>query len=286
MLPRLDTCGLVHAEIRKEKDKHGNEVGNAKYNITILDIWELNKEYYSCPPERQDSLDPSLILVHENVQACPPNKPRLSAKAAKPVRENVQVRAQAELAKKEKERVKISLKEEEESASLSSPALIVWNRWFEAQGYELKRDWTKTERERCIALAEMNIDLTPKLMNEVREWAQAKQSFLRNDWALKNLINALPDYFKQTTPEASKPQPEMPELTEEEAEELVLWTDDPSGAIALHGTIEQMTRSGVLKRVPRWKAVGYDQPGAYHFTAQEEAEYEQLTSLPELARAG
>jgi predicted transcriptional regulator len=44
MLPRLHLCALINAEIKREKDKYGNEVGNPKYYITILDIWELNRE--------------------------------------------------------------------------------------------------------------------------------------------------------------------------------------------------------------------------------------------------
>lgn len=281
MLPRLDTCGLVHAEIRKEKDKHGNEVGNAKYNITILDIWELNKEYYSCPPERQDSLDPSLILVHENVQACPRNKPSLSTKAAKPVHENVQVRAQAERAKKEKERIKTSLKEEEESASLSSPALSIWNLWCEAQGYIVKRDWTKIEKERCITLATMckeaSIDLTPKLMNEVREWAQAKQSFLRNDWALKNLINALPDYFKYASSVTQQlTMPELPALTAEEAAQEVLWSKTPG---KIGSDIASFWR--ILEWMPKSEACKHYYSEDSAFSTEEIEQYEQLAGQQE-----
>jgi hypothetical protein len=73
MLPRLHKCGLIHAEIRKEKDSKGEEFGNPKYNITILDLWEINRQYYSCPPNGRDKLDPSLTLVHEKCQSCPPN---------------------------------------------------------------------------------------------------------------------------------------------------------------------------------------------------------------------
>ncbi len=138
---------------------------------------------------------------------------------------------------------KISNKEEE-SASLSSPALSVWNIWCEAQGYKLERDWTKTERERCIALADMcekgKITLTPQLMNEVREWAQAKQSFLRNDWALKNLINALSDYFKQDKATTSG------QTEQEDLDKLVLHTryriyEDFAASVGVWFLFEEMT---------------------------------------------
>lgn len=162
---------------------------------------------------------------------------------------------------------------EEESASLSSPALSVWNLWCEAQEYTVKRDWTKTEQAHCETLAKMNIDLTPKLMNDAREWAQAKQSFLRNNWALKNLINALPDYLKEVQACAQQPtRAELPALTEQEASRLVLWTKTPGkigNDIASFWTI--------LKWMPESEArkYHYRQDGA--FSAEEIEQYEQLS---------
>jgi hypothetical protein len=74
MLPRLHKCGLIHAEVKREKGKDGKEKGNAKYHITILDIWELNRQFFSCPLNERDLLDPSLVLVHEKTQTCSPNE--------------------------------------------------------------------------------------------------------------------------------------------------------------------------------------------------------------------
>src|SRR5438445_3067035 len=51
MLPRLHKCGLIHAEIRRERGKDGKEKGNAKYHITIPDIWELNRKYFASSAE-------------------------------------------------------------------------------------------------------------------------------------------------------------------------------------------------------------------------------------------
>ncbi len=175
---------------------------------------------------------------------------------------------------------------EEESASLSSPALSIWNIWCEAQGYELKRDWTKTERERCIALADMcekgKITLTPQLMNEVREWAQAKQSFLRNDWALKNLINALPDYFKDTS-SAVVQQQEMPEPTGKNASELVLWSRTMSPIITMmargENSVEDHARYlDLMTHEEAWE-YGYDHPNARHYTSAEIEQYKQLSQM-------
>jgi hypothetical protein len=93
MLPRLHDCGLVHAEIRREKGKDGKDKGNAKYHITIPDIWELNRQFFASSEEQQAAMDPSLKLAHQmdrsktcpsNGQACPPNEPSLLTKKAKP----------------------------------------------------------------------------------------------------------------------------------------------------------------------------------------------------------
>jgi len=107
MLPRLHECGLIHAEIRREKGRDGKEKGNAKYHITIPDIWELNRKYFESSPEEQEEMDPSLKLVHQmdkkssppNGQACPSNGPSLSTKRAKVGSSNGQVQAQVERAK-------------------------------------------------------------------------------------------------------------------------------------------------------------------------------------------
>lgn len=110
MLPRLHKCGLIHAEIKREKDKKGKEIGNPKYHITILDIWELNRAYFAAPMEARVKLDPSLELVHEkeqdlakpvhkNVQACSPNNTSLFTKKNKVVPFGEQVQAQIERAK-------------------------------------------------------------------------------------------------------------------------------------------------------------------------------------------
>jgi hypothetical protein len=103
MLPRLHGCGLVHAEIRREQDK-----GNAKYHITIPDIWELNRQFFASSAEQQVAIDPSLNLVHQmdksqtcppNGQTCPPNEPSLSTKRAKPVHQTDKFSAMNEPAK-------------------------------------------------------------------------------------------------------------------------------------------------------------------------------------------
>lgn len=114
MLDRLRICGLAQTEIKREKDKSGQEVGNPKYHITILDIWELNKLYFSSTPEARAKLDPSLKLVHEKRQdtdkkpvhqirqdrgTCSPNDTSLFTKRDKPVPFGEQGQAQNERAK-------------------------------------------------------------------------------------------------------------------------------------------------------------------------------------------
>jgi hypothetical protein len=118
----------------------------------------------------------------------------------------------------------------------------------------------------------------------VREWAQAKQSFLRNDWALKNLINALPDYFQQVSSAVTR-QSEMqdlPELTAEEAKTLVLWSRHPSKIITMMGRGENTIEDHYtfLSWMPHSDAreYGYDSPQARRYTAKEIERYKQLTS--------
>lgn len=129
MLPRLHTCGLIHSEVRKEKGKDGKEKGNAKYHITIPDIWELNRQFFACSPQEQEKMDPSLKLVrfreqvsvnpvHENEQACSPNNTRLFTKTNKPVLFREQTQAQLERAKDSiKDTLKKDRKKEEPTSS-------------------------------------------------------------------------------------------------------------------------------------------------------------------------
>lgn len=67
MLPRLHDAGLIHAEVRREKARNGREKGNSKYHISIVDIWEVNRLFFSCSPDEQDKLSalPSAQLVQE-----------------------------------------------------------------------------------------------------------------------------------------------------------------------------------------------------------------------------
>ena len=136
MLPRLHTCGLIHAEVRREKGRDGKAKGKAKYAITILDIWELNQAFYACPHDQRDALDPSLSLftktnkvegefVHENEQVCSPNDTTSFTKQNNVVHENEQSRALNKPAKpshgtsKDVSKKNLSQDREKERASLS-----------------------------------------------------------------------------------------------------------------------------------------------------------------------
>lgn len=110
MIPRLHICGLIHAEVRKEKGRDGKEKGNAKYHITIPDIWEINRQFFASSPEQQVTMDPSLKLVHkneqdsrkpvhENEQACSPNNTSLFTKTNRIVPFGEQDQARVERAK-------------------------------------------------------------------------------------------------------------------------------------------------------------------------------------------
>jgi len=110
MLPRLTLVGLIHAEVRKEIDpKTKQEKGNSKYHITISDIWEVNKHFYSCSPNER--VDPSEILVHQMIQACSPNDTSLFTKNDKPVHQMNKIVLDSELAKIKKDTSKDNFKE-------------------------------------------------------------------------------------------------------------------------------------------------------------------------------
>lgn len=115
MLPRLHEAGLIHAEIRREKAKNGREKGNPKYHITIVDIWEVNRMFFSCSPKEQVELAvvPSAQLVHEIEQACSRNTTSSFTKNDKPDTFGELDRAQVERAKdNNKDTSKDTLKEE------------------------------------------------------------------------------------------------------------------------------------------------------------------------------
>jgi hypothetical protein len=132
--------------------------------------------------------------------------------------------------------------------------------------------------QKLKALGRSVQEITPERIEQAWVAKMERDPFLKRDPIAKlgNMRDALVERF--AIPQEA-PQPDMPELTAEEAEEKVLWTEHPEGMAALHGTIEQMTRSGILKRVPRRIAIGYDLPGAEHFTIQEEAEHDAVRAI-------
>lgn len=120
MLPRLNTCGLIHAEKKKEKGQNGKEKGNSKYHISIPDIWELNRQFFDCSPNEQfedpsekigQPCSPNEQVRSPNEQPCSPNDTRLFTKSDKVVSFGELDRAQVERAKDSKDIFKDSKKE-------------------------------------------------------------------------------------------------------------------------------------------------------------------------------
>jgi hypothetical protein len=76
MIPHLHDAGLIHAEIRRARGKDGKEKGNPKYQITIVDIWEINRMFFSCSPSEQERLAkiPSAQLTEELEKSCSRNE--------------------------------------------------------------------------------------------------------------------------------------------------------------------------------------------------------------------
>lgn len=165
MLPRLHTCGLVNAKIQQELDKKGRPKGNPKYQITVLDIWELNTYYHSCSANERDVLDPSLKLVqqmnepvHESTQGCSPNDTSSFTKDDEPDTFGEQDQAQTERAKDKKDSLKTSSKKDERSSATQPATSLSFSSPEEAERYE----WIKQEKVIC-----------PKDQAKVYEYVQA-----------------------------------------------------------------------------------------------------------------
>jgi hypothetical protein len=171
----------------------------------------------------------------------------------------------------------------EEDSRLSTSTHPSWSVW--RKSINRKADAPPNERDLkyCDELEaicrQAQVELTVSIIHEVKDWFRNKYPN-KSGWYLGNLASELQNYLDQLPP-GTPIEPELPELTEEEAEQQVLWTDHPDGAYALIGTIEQMTQAGILKRMLRSEARAhdYDIPGAYRFTPEEEAEYDTVQSL-------
>lgn len=68
MLPRVSSCGLIHAEIIQEYHPDGTKKGKPKYRLSITDIWEENREYFEkCSANEQYQGD-NVQQMNDNVQ--------------------------------------------------------------------------------------------------------------------------------------------------------------------------------------------------------------------------
>lgn len=229
MIPRLHTCGLIHAEVRKEKGKDGKEKGNPKYHITIPDIWELNKRYFEASPEEQAKIDPSLKLVHEKEQACSRNNTSLFTKKNKTVPFGEQVQAQVELAKDKKDISKDERKNEQSRQtspiSTSDESFIRSSNFSSSfSSQETKPQISLTEDEqRIVKFAQKDLfkamlpEASEKLKNECAALVphiKTQEQFdsllghvrakLKAPYHLKNMVNALNDWM-QTQEQEKKP---------------------------------------------------------------------------------
>lgn len=196
MLPRLTTCGLINAEIKRERGKDGKEKGNPKYNITILDIWELNRRYLSCSPNERDLLDPSLELVHENTQACSPNDTSLLPKTHKTVHQMNKFTHVEKPVKPSKttpkERIKTSLKTSLKKESMLPPSPGADEKDSSTLSFtpdeSLLISWIKELRIR-----------KPKDDEKVREYVCALAPHVKSKEALKSLFDFTKEQIQQST---------------------------------------------------------------------------------------
>jgi hypothetical protein len=215
MLPRLHTCGLVNAKIQQELDKKGRAKGNPKYQITVLDIWELNTYYHSCSANERDMLDPSLKLVqqmnepvHESTQGHSPNDTSSFTKDDKPDTFDEQDQAQNERAKDKKDSLKTSLKKEERTITQPSASLS-FSSPEEAERYE----WIRQEKVTCpkdqakvIEYVQALLSITSRdQLHRLKEVARAEIPGTNKKVFLGNLVSSL-DGFLQAE-QANTPAP-------------------------------------------------------------------------------
>lgn len=222
MLPRLHDCGLIHAEVRREKDKDGKEKGNAKYHISILDIWELNRRFFESSIEDREKMDPSLKLVHkmdknscpQNGQACPPNEPNLSTKKAKLGTSDGQDQAQVELAK---DITKDPLKKVSKShtdppaLSLSPEEQSFYDLWSQKPFSVVKPKITPTLKDHCAALAPhiKTEDQLTRLIVFAREDDHVPAG---KPVKLGNLVNALNGWLQVQAQSSQPPRSSLSKL--------------------------------------------------------------------------
>jgi hypothetical protein len=163
--------------------------------------------------------------------------------------------------------------------SLEEMELLDWYKQLEP-GYEPKVETAKESLPALLGHIHSFEDLQSLYeLTEKQIRGNDKRVFLGN---MKKCIH---QWLKnRPAREPERVEQDLPALSEEEATELVLWTDDPRGGIALEGSIEDMVHAGVLKWVPRWIArqYDYDVPSQFHFTPEEEAEYDRVMSRLEI----
>jgi hypothetical protein len=281
---RLDSgCGLKTTAV-KEGLARGIEHGHIVCNVDDSDKGRIRK-YYRL---KMDETSKPVIAELDSRNATMPSR-----KATMDSR-NATIREPQRDHRSEKETLETHLKKqtkEEESASLS-PLHPMWSLWMASIRRPAKKAPIERDLNYCQELEEMcksaQVELTIELIHKVRD--QFKQANTdKKGWFLGNLVTELREYLDQIQPA----QPEMPELTEEERDEKVLWTEKPSAArrlFARGATMQEHLEDSYCK--PHWmprsaaREYDYDMPGEQHYSPAQQAEYEQLTSLPELARAG
>lgn len=99
MLPRLNTSGLIHAEIMHETGKDGKKRGKAKYRISIPDIWEENRKYFEERPPNGQTQCENVHQMDNVVHATDKNVHQMD----NVVTPNGQTQAQVELTKESKD---------------------------------------------------------------------------------------------------------------------------------------------------------------------------------------
>jgi hypothetical protein len=235
MLPRLNDCGLIHAEKKREKTQSGKEKGNAKYHITIPDIWELNRQFFDCSPNEQtedpsdkvaQSCSPNKQVRSPNEQACSPNVTSLFTKSDKVVPFGEQDQAQVERAKDKKDITKDRMNGESPkenhspTLSFSPEEETIYQLASQLKLSYLKRN--EKTRKHCAKLAKEGI-ITLEKMASLMQFCRQRDYLKGKDLNLGNMAGEADSWLQMQRPldvPAPTPQNRPKSLAEKNAEKM------------------------------------------------------------------
>jgi hypothetical protein len=191
MIRRLHSAGLIHAEIKRRKNREGEEFGNEVYHITITDTWALNYDFYNGAKTRseieQDLEEPVLnsnkpvlnqdkksTSCSEIEQACSDSGTniRLHSKTTNnnKITDNKRENATTQKPTTSTPNEKLSPSSSFLNKSLSPEVIAFMDMWDDICGYKVARD----EKHIKAAIQLVQCDATREEVIAVREYCRKK----------------------------------------------------------------------------------------------------------------